>query len=65
MVSKEKPALAFRIEPELKAALVGAARDDSRSLSGYVVHVLRSAVIRSGHLDSKATVPTRERGSRQ
>jgi hypothetical protein len=58
-------ALAFRSEPELKAALLAAARDDSQSLSGYVVHVLRSAVIRAGHLDSegKAVVPGRKRGA--
>lgn len=50
--------IAFRITPELKAALEGAAEADSRSLSSLVIKVLTEWAKANGHLPEK---PARKR----
>lgn len=42
--------LGFRVEPDLKAALEKAARDDDRSVSSLVLKVLRDHLRERGYL---------------
>jgi len=43
-------ALGFRIDPELKAALEQAAKDDGRSVSSFVERILRGWLIQNDYL---------------
>ena len=42
--------LGFRVEPEIKAALERAAKDDDRSVSSLVERVLKAWLVERGYL---------------
>lgn len=42
--------LGFRVEPEIKAALEKAAKEDDRSVSGLIERILRRWLIENGYL---------------
>lgn len=47
--------LGFRVEPELKASLERAAKDDDRSVSSLVERILRAWLITNGYLEDRKT----------
>jgi uncharacterized protein (DUF1778 family) len=49
--------LAFRIEDDLKRALEDAAASDERSVSGYVVRILRARLTADGYLPKAVAKP--------
>ncbi|MFZ6762129.1 ribbon-helix-helix protein, CopG family [Pseudoroseomonas sp. WGS1072] len=45
--------LGFRVEPEIKAALEKAAKDDDRSVSSLVERILKAWLTEKGYLPSQ------------
>jgi len=52
-MAKSAP-LGLRIEPEVKAALERAAKDDDRSVSGLVERIVKAWLVDKGYLPSSA-----------
>lgn len=46
--------LGVRVEPEIKAALERAAKDDDRSVSGLVERILKAWLVEKGYLPEAA-----------